>query len=232
MFSRSAHLYDALYGFKDYDAEAARLRELIAERVPGARSLLDVACGTGTHLAVLQEHFEVEGLDLDPQLLAVARERLPGVPLHEGDMTGFDLDRRFDVVVNLFSSIGYAAGDEQLQKAVAAMSRHMEPGGLLIVEAWFAPDVWRPGHVSMLSVDEPERKIVRIGLAGRRDEISTIDFHYLVATSAGVEHFTELHELTLFTDEQYRAAFAAAGLAVEHDPEGLMGRGLYLGTPL
>jgi hypothetical protein len=59
--------------------------------------------------------------------------------------------------------------------------------------------------------------------------VSTIDFAYSVGTPAGVEQFTEHHELGLFTDEEYRGAFAAAGLAVEHDAEGLMGRGLYLG---
>ena len=112
------------------------------------------------------------------------------------------------------------------------MARHLEPGGLLVVEPWFAPDEWRAGHVSMLTVDEPERKLVRMALAGRRDDVSTIDFHYLVATSAGIEHFTEHHELALFTDAQYREAFAAAGLSVEHDAAGLMGRGLYLGSPL
>ena len=59
MFSRSAALYDALYAtFKDYQTETARLRELIAERVPDARTLLDVACGTGVHLALLRQHFE------------------------------------------------------------------------------------------------------------------------------------------------------------------------------
>jgi SAM-dependent methyltransferase len=233
MFSRSADLYDALYArFKDYEAEAARLRELIAERVPEARTLLDVACGTGTHLAVLREHFEVEGLDIDPKLLAIARERLPGVPLHEGDMTGFDVGRRFDAVVNLFSSIGYVGNEERLHASVAAMARHLEPGGLLVVEPFFAPEVWDVGRVSMLTVDEPERKVVRVALAGRRGDLSTIEFHYLVATSAGIEHFNELHELALFTDAQYRDAFAAAGLRVDHDEAGLMGRGLYIGRPL
>ena len=33
----------------------------------------------------------------------------------------------------------------------------------------------------------------------------------------------------MFTDEDYRAAFEAAGLEVELDQKGLMGRGLYLG---
>lgn len=34
----------------------------------------------------------------------------------------------------------------------------------------------------------------------------------------------------LFNDGQYREALVAAGLSVEHEPEGLMGRGLYIGT--
>src|SRR5690606_41320394 len=42
--------------------------------------------------------------------------------------------------------------------------------------------------------------------------------HILVATPDRVEHLVETHELTLFADEGYRAAFAGAGLTVEVHP--------------
>jgi hypothetical protein len=57
----------------------------------------------------------------------------------------------------------------------------------------------------------------------------TMSFHYLVGTPEGIDHFTEEHEVGLFTDQEYRDAFRAAGLEAEHDAEGLMGRGLYIG---
>lgn len=227
MFSRSADLYDPLYAtFKDYAAEVERLRELIGDR----RTLLDVACGTGKHLELLREHYDVAGLDLDPALLTIARERVPGVELYEADMTDFELEGRYDVVTCLFSSIGYVGTVERLHDAVAAMARHLEPGGLLIVEPWLTPDRWRDGTVSMLTVDEPERKLVRMSRSRRRGGVSIVEFHYLVATAEAAEHFVERHELGLFTDDDYRAAFEAAGLRVEYDAEGLMGRGLYVGS--
>src|ERR671923_34446 len=112
--------------------------ELVQARKPGAETLLDVACGTGAHLAELRRWYRCEGLDLDGELLAVARERLRDVPLHQDDMRDFDLGRRFDAVTCLFSSIGYVLTVEGLTAAVAAMARHLEPGGVLVVEPWLA----------------------------------------------------------------------------------------------
>jgi hypothetical protein len=38
--------------------------------------------------------------------------------------------------------------------------------------------------------------------------------HYLVAdTETGIRHFTDEHSMTLFTEQEYRTAFTAAGLA-------------------
>jgi SAM-dependent methyltransferase len=231
MFSRSARIYDAIYAsIRDYPREAAELDRLIQSRRPGARTLLDVACGTAAHLEHLGDRYDVAGLDLDPEMLAVARERLPAARFYEADMVDFDLGRRFDAVVCMFSSIGYAGTEERLRSALAAMARHLEPGGVLVVEPWLAPDVWQDGHVAAVHVDEPELKIARMNVARRRGSLSVVDFHYLVATPEGVEHFTELHELGLFTVEQYLAAFRAAALDVAHDPEGPMGRGLYVAT--
>ena len=47
-YSRAAEFYDLLYASeKDYPAEARLLEGLIREACPGARSILDVGCGTG-----------------------------------------------------------------------------------------------------------------------------------------------------------------------------------------
>jgi SAM-dependent methyltransferase len=231
LFSRSARLYDVIYeSIRDYAREAAELDRLIQERRPGARTLLDVACGTAAHLEHLARRYEVAGFDLDPEMLAVARARLPGATFYEGDMAGFDLGRTFDAVVCMFSSIGYVQTEERLRTAIASMARHLGPGGVLVVEPWLTPDIWQDSHVGAVFVDRPELKIARMNVAGRRGDLSVVDFHYLVATPDGVEHFTEPHELGLFTVEQHLRAFRAAGLAAEHDPEGPMGRGLYVAT--
>lgn len=228
MFSQSARIYDAVYSFKDYATEAGRIHTVVEERAPAASSLLDVACGTGKHLEQLRAWYEVSGLDLDPQLVEIARGRLGDVPLFVGDMASFELNRRFDVVTCLFSSIGYVGTLERLNRAVAAMSAHLNSGGVLIVEPWLTPDVWVTDRPHLLTVDEPDLKIARMTISGRDGRLAVMDFTYLVGTPDGVQEFSERHEAALFTDREYRQAFSAAGLTVDHDDHGLIGRGLYI----
>ena len=233
MFTRSADFYDAIYEEmgKDYAAEARALHDQIEgfRRSPGNR-LLDVACGTGAHLPHLKEWYEVEGLDLDPKMLEIARERCPGVPLHEADMLDFDLGREFDAVACLFSSIGYARDRYQLESAVRAMARHLRPGGVLVVEPWLDPEEYLPGRLWAHFVDRPDLKVARMNVSAVEGEVSIIEFHYLVGRPEGIEHFTERHELGLFPREAYEEAFRGAGLGVTYDVRGLMGRGLLVGT--
>jgi trans-aconitate methyltransferase len=100
VFRETAHVYDLIYEAegKDYRAESTELRRLIMDRNATARSLLDVACGTGGHLQYLKNWFDVTGLDIDPAMLAQARAGLPDVHLIEADMRAFDLGHAFDAV--------------------------------------------------------------------------------------------------------------------------------------
>lgn len=231
MFVRSEPLYDAIYAWKNYDAETERVDAVIREHQPEARTILDVACGTGRHLDLLRRRgYEVAGVDLDPDMLAVARERLgPGVPLRVGDIVGLDLGETFDVVTCLFSSIGYVRTETRLREAVGSLARHARPGGLVLIEPFFTPDTFEPGHPWAVFVDQPDLKVARMDVPQVRDGIAIVNFSYLVATPEGVEYFTERHELGLFTVEQHVESFRVAGLEVTYDPEGLMGRGLYIG---
>jgi ubiquinone/menaquinone biosynthesis C-methylase UbiE len=232
MFSKSAQYYDEIYASidKDYAAEASKAHQLIQKyKKTKGKQLLDVACGTGFHASLLSKYYRVEGLDLDAKMLAVAKKKHPKIRFHQGDMTDFDLGRQFDVIVCLFSSIGYVKTKPRLQKAIKTMSRHLLPGGVLLIEPWFTPEQWRPGRAVMTQVNNPDLKIVRMSHSGQRGKISTIEFQYLIGTSKGIEHAVEIHELGLFTHKQYMDAFKAAGLTVTHNAKGLDGRGLYIG---
>ncbi len=228
---KSARFYDAVYGFKDYASESEQLLGLIeSSKLSDGNTLLDVACGTGGHFPYLREHYQIEGLDLDENMLLVARERFPDILFHQGDMVDFDLSGRFDVITCLFSSIGYTKTASRMRQAVQNMADHLLPGGVLIIEPWLSPDQWKPGGLHGLNVVEPDFRITRMNISETRGGLSVVDFHYLVGTPEGIHYFTETHELGLFSTESYLDAFESAGLDVTHDPEGLIGRGLFIGV--
>jgi SAM-dependent methyltransferase len=231
----TADLYDGFYDAldKDYVEEAEIVVGHVDERLPSATALLDVACGTGRHLEQFARRFRCTGVDLDPDMLAVARRRCGrSVRLQQGDMATLDLGRRrFDVVTCLFSSVAYMPTVALLRQAIAAMARHLHPGGVLLVEPWYTHETWEDGHLAVLSIDEPGWKAARVSRASRRGDLSALDFEFVVADRWGIRHFAERHELRLYTTEQYVDAFAAAGLVdVVVDPDGLYGLGLVVGS--
>jgi dTDP-3-amino-3,6-dideoxy-alpha-D-glucopyranose N,N-dimethyltransferase len=231
MFRKTQAYYDALYSFKDYSAESKKVRAVISKRSrTGGRTLLDVACGTGAHLAHLRRHFKVEGLDLDGAMLAVARKRLKGVRLHRADMRTFRLASRFDAVVCLFGSIGYARTVAGLDRTVANLARHTRPGGVVLVEPWIFPAAFTDGHLNVVTFASKDLAVARVARTTRRGRLSRLHLEYLVATARRTDHLDETHALGLFTVGEYKRAFVRAGLKVAFDKWGLAGRGLFIGT--
>ncbi len=232
MFRGTAHIYDLIYeaSGKDYAAEAREVDDEIRSRNAAARSLLDVACGTGGHLRCLRGSYEVAGVDIDPAMLAEARKHLPGIQLREGDMRLLSLGCRFDAVVCLFSSIGYMASTDELDVAIAAMAAHLNPGGVLIVDGWVRPSEWiEPGTTHVEVAEAEGLKVVRVGGSRREGKHTYLEMHHLVASLQRIDHIVDEHALTLFSDDEYRSAFEGAGLAVESAASPMPGRDRYIG---
>ena len=54
--------------------------------------------------------------------------------------------------------------------------------------------------------------------------------HYWISTKGRVRHLSELFEVGIWTEEEYRSLLDGEGLDVHYDSEGLMGRGLLVGV--
>jgi hypothetical protein len=111
------------------------------------------------------------------------------------------------------------------------MSRHLAVDGVLIVEPWFTPPDWVQGHIHVLDAQADGLRVVRMSHSGLEGNVAVMDMHHLVGTSSGVDHFTEVHRMTLFTFEEYEAAFRSAGLSFVLDRPGPFGRGALIGLP-
>ena len=232
MFSETPELYDAIYGaWKDYGAESERVARLLREVAPGARSVLDVGCGTGEHAVRLQrDHgYRVHGVDIEPGFVELARGKLPEATFTVGDMASFDVGARFDVVMCLFSSIGYVETVERLEATLQRFRAHLRPDGVAVVEPWFEPADWHPGRVYVHTAEAGALQVVRMSHSRVEGSVSKLEFHYLIGGGEGIDHRIEHHSLGLFTREEMTHAFSGAGFdEVRFDPEGLIGRGLYV----
>lgn len=231
MFSASADFYDLIYGtMKDYAAEAADVAAIIRTHRPGAREVLDVGCGTGEHARHLTaaHGFRVDGIDLDPALVAHAAAKNPAGRFGQADMRAFDLGRRYDAVVCLFSAIGYAGTLAGVTDALTCMRHHLRPDGIVLVEPWFAPGQIEDGFVTARSARTETHAVARVSRNEVVGRTSVLHFEYLVADGSGIHHLVERHELGLFTRDEMEEAFRQADLEVSFQ-DGPAGRGLYVG---
>jgi trans-aconitate methyltransferase len=213
-----AELYDLIFRSrgKDFEAEAEEVARLVRARLPAARSVLDVACGTGAHLETFARLFEhCQGLELAPAMRRIAERRLPRVAVHQSDMRTFELGRAFDAVTCMGNAVACAAGTAELDQTVERMAAHLVPGGVLVVEPWWFPENFVDGHVGGHLMHDAGRIISRTTHSRRQGDRTRMEVKFVVADSRGITEFTDVLSVGLFTHEEYRAAFERAGCAVE-----------------
>jgi SAM-dependent methyltransferase len=142
-----ARYYDAL--MTDPLANAARIRGYLARHLPGARTLLELGCGSGSILAGLDGVASLTGLDRSPQMLERARAKVPAARLIEADMTTFDLGERFDVVICVFDTLNHLGRFDLWRALFERAAAHLHDGGL------FAFDVNTLGQLRRLAAAAP-----------------------------------------------------------------------------
>lgn len=166
-FEKYARYYDLLYSDKNYPEEIDYVIKLIDLHRPGARSLLNIGCGTGRHDEFLaSKGYTVCGVDRSDEMLSSARKRGAG-DYTLGDFRSVRLEKRFDVVMALFHVVSYLSSNEDVIQAFRTAYEHLEAGGIFLFDCWYGPGVlsdlpsnrvkrMKDGDISLVRIAEPE----------------------------------------------------------------------------
>jgi len=213
-FTEMSAYYDELYVKpEEYKNEAEKTLVLIEKyRLSSGNDLLDLACGTGGHISYWRTRYTVTGLDISPEMLAIARRKFPDVAFHSGDMADFAIGREFDAMVCLWGSIGFVRTPERLNQALVTFAAHLKSGGVLCLTPWSTQEDFKPDIV-VESVKHPGVRIARMENVRRKAPgLAEVDFHHLIGRDGKVTCHRQSMEIGLFSRQQYRDAIEGAGL--------------------
>jgi len=220
-----ASAYDILH--TPGTAEEVDGLERIALRHVGTRARrgmrwLEPACGTGRFLRVVAGRgTPIIGIDLNPEMVAYARQRLERLGLgslasvRQADMTNFRVRAgSIDFAFNLINTIRHLPSDAAVLAHLACVRRALRPGGVYAVGLNYADpdldqpceDVWeaRRGGVHV-------RQVVQFIPPGRGSRTEKAINHLVVTRPSGVEHFDAPYTLRTHTRRQWERIVARSG---------------------
>lgn len=208
VFGNYARYYNLLYKDKDYAAEARYIHELIQKHHPGAKSIINLGCGTGNHdFELARFGYEITGIDMSEEMLVAANARcksdnvtLPFPSFQKGDIRTVRLDKTFDAVISLFHVMSYQTTNDDLQAAIATAKVHLAPGGLFIFDCWYGPAVLSdPPVVRVKRLEDDSISVVRIAEPVMHPNENVVDVNYQVMITdklmGTVEQLRETHRM-------------------------------------
>ena len=96
-------------------------------------------------IRLAQEGVNVVGVDLDEEMLEVARIKSSGLPnIHwvRGDMRSLDLGDTFGLILVPGHSFQFMCTPEDQVKALETFARHLMSGGILVIHVNFDDIKW------------------------------------------------------------------------------------------
>jgi Methylase involved in ubiquinone/menaquinone biosynthesis len=222
-YNRYAAVYDGSGQIRFAILTAIYLEEVLQRHPVSGRRVLDIACGTGTLLAILAERgWEVSGLDASAAMLAQAAAKLAAVPtrveLWQGDMrdlAGLLPANAFDLVTCTYDSLNYLIGSNDLAACLRGVARVLTADGLFFADMntrHFLAYDWGECTFS----EQPAYIQVERTFFDPSSDVSTMWLTGFIGNDhEGYERFDELHIERAYPSELVAAFIEAAGLQIE-----------------
>ncbi len=218
-----AGYYEKFNDGKDYSKEVEFLHQIFKKYSENpVKKILDLGCGTGIHakwLALKED--EIVGVDLSPDMIEIAKAKnIPHSEFFVGDMSKFDLNRKFDSVISMFSAMGYLTDNKQIEGFFNSVKKHLNKNGLLVLDVWNGLGVMNELPTSREKSSEKDGlKIVRKSFPDldSKNHTNNVRFNVKVFGNGNlIEDYNENHKVRFFFPQELKKYLEDAGFELVH----------------
>ncbi len=216
-----AKYYDVMHQYRNYDKECSFANNLIKRKVPEARRVLDICCGTGEH-ATRMAHlgYEVTGVDQSQDMLDIAVDKVVASGLSIdficADVFELGIKEEFEVAYCLGYTFLYMTTYPDVRRFLKAVKNALLPRGLFIVDFINGPSlikdfnkdefIYRHKSVTIRQHD-------RWSLDNRRG-VKHLDFAYEIIDDDGrVQKISAEEDLRIFYDDEVQTLLSSCGFS-------------------
>jgi len=239
-FDAYSAYYDLLYHDKDYEGETGYVLKLLSKHMQPVRSVLDLGCGSGRHVACMaRQGLDATGIELSESMHGRAlalRAALDStiaqrIEFIRGDARSVRTGRHYDAVTALFHVASYQTTNADLRLFFQTAAEHLKPGGLFLFDCWYGPAVLtsRPEQ-RVRDVRDATARIIRFTRPTLRinDNVVEVLFSVLATPTECIDwkEFEEIHSMRYLFLPEVRMFLEGTGLQLVASEEFLSGKPL------
>lgn len=175
LYNNQALLYDKLYSYKDYAGEALFVKSLCKIDTNSKLLMLDLACGTGSHLQYFEKWFQTTGVDLNPGVLKIARQRCKKTTFVRSDISKLSLSKPgngYALVTCLFSSVQYVTEPSSLASMFKKIHELIQENGKFVFDLRYANEHWEHGRTVTSTFKDKDIEIAMFGESFSQNSIA------------------------------------------------------------
>ena len=205
IFNKFAKYYDQIYYDKNYEKECKFVISFLKKKgIKKGGNILDLGCGTGGHSIILRKKgFNVTGIDNSKIALEQAKKKFQKANLYgeflKKDITNFNLNKKFDACVSMFSTFCYLTEAREFKKTIKNVNKHLKRGGQFIFDYWNGNAVINQKPSKKIKISKHgKRKIIRIATPNidYLKQICTIEYHCkVIENNSIIDEFKEFHKI-------------------------------------
>jgi SAM-dependent methyltransferase len=175
--------------------------------------VLDLACGAGRHSILFAKNgFYVTAVDISDNLLNVGRKTAEELKLNinfiKSDLRKLNLNEKFHLIINLFTSFGYFETDDENGEVIKMASQHLVDNGYFVLD--FFNIIYLQNNLIPISYDKIEDGIIKQERVIEGDRLVKTIF----ITRKGIEK-KYYESVRIFTKQELISFFKDGGLKIQ-----------------
>lgn len=218
-YEKLSYFYDLLMQGVDYEAWVNYVEELLKYFQGKARSVVDLACGTGNStLPWSKRGYLTFGVDLSAEMLAIARQKAAVqnivITYLQQNLCSLELPEAVDLAVCFQDGLNYILDIHELEQAFQAVFNNLKSGGFFIFDLNYLPRIISQNEEFSLAQDD------RYSFVWRSRYLETENLWEVLVTGGvkdnedQVEHFSEIHRERIYEKNEVWSLLISSGFTV------------------